>query len=260
MSNGRQTAFDAEMEAVRERVEARREPWLKVTSPEEMRAMELEAAELGRSVADAITADVLRARVSEPAFVATALAAALSGEAPMRRSGSAKVPITLLGGRRIAVKVPYLRPDHRGRPGPKRKPGQHGKAGVGVHPTLEVLGIRWNTTPAVQGEVMRQVAASESFRPALEALQARGLDLGYKQTLRLVHDFGAEAVKNRAQWVEAVRRGEVAPSRTLAGKKVVLAVDGGRLRLRVPKTRGRRRKSGLRGFDTPWCEPKLGVI
>jgi hypothetical protein len=85
MSNGRQTAFDAEMEAVRERVEARREPWLKVTSPEEMRAMELEAAELGRSVADAITEDVLRARVSEPAFVATALAAALSGEAPMRQ-------------------------------------------------------------------------------------------------------------------------------------------------------------------------------
>jgi hypothetical protein len=261
MSNGGQTAFDAEIAAVREEVGERWSEWLeRLTSPEEMRAIELEIAALARQVADALTESLLRTKLSVPEFVAPALAAALSSSKPMRRSGSAKVPVTLLGGRRIELKVPYLRPDYRGRPGPKRKPGQHGKAGVGMHPTLEVLGIRWNTTPAVQGEVMRQVAASESFRPGLEALQARGIDLGYKQTLRLVHEFGAEAVKNRAQWVQAVRLGEVAPSRTLAGKKVVLAIDGGRLRLRVPKTRGRRRKSGHRGFDTPWCEPKLGVI
>jgi hypothetical protein len=133
MSNGGQRAFDAEIEAVREQVATRWLEWQQMTSPEEMRAMELEAAELGRRVADAITEDVLRGRVSEPSLVATAVAAALSGETPMRRSGSAKVPITLLGGRRIEIKVPYLRPDHRGRPGPKRKPGQHGKAGVGMH-------------------------------------------------------------------------------------------------------------------------------
>ena len=107
---------------------------------------------------------------------------------------------------------------------------------------------------------MRQVTASESFRPALAALRARGIDLGYKQTLRLVHQLGQHAVSARSEWVQAVQRGEVVPSETLAGKRVVVSPDGGRIRLRVPKTRGRRRKSGHRGFDTPWAEPKLFVI
>jgi hypothetical protein len=42
----------------------------------------------------------------------------------------------------------------------------------------------------------------------------------------------------------------------LAGCTVVVSTDGGRLRLREVK-RGRRRKSGHRGYKTPWREPKL---
>jgi hypothetical protein len=45
----------------------------------------------------------------------------------------------------------------------------------------------------------------------------------------------------------------------LAGKRVVVATDGGRIRERV-RHAGRRRKNGHHGFDAPWREPKLLVI
>jgi hypothetical protein len=111
MSNGGQRAFDAEIAAVREEVGERWGQWPeRLTSPEEMRAIELEIAALARQVADALTESLLRTKLPDTEFVAPALAAALSSSKPMRRSGSAKVPVTLLGGRRIELKVPYLSP------------------------------------------------------------------------------------------------------------------------------------------------------
>ena len=42
-----------------------------------------------------------------------------------------------------------------------------------------------------------------------------------------------------------------------AGQRVVVSVDGGRVRIREGGQRGRRGKKGRRRFRTPWCEPKL---
>jgi hypothetical protein len=51
-----------------------------------------------------------------------------------------------------------------------------------------------------------------------------------------------------------------APS-PLANKRVAVSVDGGRMRIRLPRRRGRRRKkTGHRGFTAPWSEPKVLVI
>jgi hypothetical protein len=55
--------------------------------------------------------------------------------------------------------------------------------------------------------------------------------------------------------------GDAEETRTLEGKCVVVAFDGGRLRTRVSGKRGRRRaETGRRGFDTPWREPALVAI
>jgi hypothetical protein len=51
----------------------------------------------------------------------------------------------------------------------------------------------------------------------------------------------------------------VAVDESVAGRQVVIAIDGGRMRIRHPK-RGRRRKSGRHRYDTPWKEPKLLII
>jgi hypothetical protein len=55
--------------------------------------------------------------------------------------------------------------------------------------------------------------------------------------------------------------GEAEETRQLEGKRVVVALDGGRLRTRVSGKRGRRREeTGRRGYDTPWREPALLAI
>jgi len=44
------------------------------------------------------------------------------------------------------------------------------------------------------------------------------------------------------------------------GKRIVIGTDGGRIRIREKTKSGRRRKSGRRGFQATWKEPKVFVI
>jgi hypothetical protein len=46
----------------------------------------------------------------------------------------------------------------------------------------------------------------------------------------------------------------------VVGKRIVIATDGGRIRMRETNPRGRRRKSGRHGFTAAWREPKVFTI
>lgn len=249
--------FSEVAQAVRERLEG----WLQMVDAEDLRRVEEEVAALMRGAGDALMAMVLERVTGDPVFEAVTVAAAMSGERPMRRAGRRHIKVTLLGGTTITLpRQQYVKPQPVRRRGPRRKPGQRGKAGAGLYPVLSALGIEWGVTPALAAEVARQVAASESFRPALESLKSRGIDLGYKPTMRIVNNFGKRAVGLRHQWVEDVHGGRARCAPVLRGKRVVVGVDGGRVRTRVPKRFGPPRKNGHRRFDTPWREPKLFVI
>ena len=157
--------------------------------------------------------------------------------------------------------VPYLKRDHRGRPGRKRRSGRRGKGGTGLYPTLAALGIWYRATPALTGEVVQQVAASDALRPAREALARRGIDVGYKRTLDLVNYMAGRAVEQRERWFDDVRRAAPVTGGQLAGRRIVVGTDGGRCRMRLPARSGRRRtRSRHRGYGTPWQEPKVLVI
>lgn len=67
------------------------------------------------------------------------------------------------------------------------------------------------------------------------------------------------ALRYRAWRIEKVREG-YRGSGLVRGRRLVIGVDGGRVRLREHNKRGRRRKSGRRGFDNPWREPKVLVV
>ena len=76
---------------------------------------------------------------------------------------------------------------------------------------------------------------------------------------RLTMAVGNEGLDVRKARIEAARRGET--SDEFKGKRIVVGVDGGRLRSRVPRQRGRRKAdTNRRGFDAPWREPKCFVI
>lgn len=245
--------------AVRSEVDHHAAEWLGARDPAGFRRVELQIAAIGRALSDALTALILKAIVGDPDLQAEASIAARS-TAAYRHGGTREVGVTLLGGSRIRVRAEYLKVNRRGQSGRRRGNGRRGRGGTGLYPVLAVLGIVLGVTPALAGEVCRQVADSDSVRAGRAALDRRGIDLGHKQTLRIVNGFSHRAVQQRDAWLAKARLGP-ATSGPLKGKRVVIATDGGRLRERCPSGRGRRRvKTGHRRYDAPWREPKLLTI
>jgi hypothetical protein len=243
-------------------VHAKLEVWRGVRTPDGFRAMELDVAAMTRGLGDEVTGAVLGEILADPAFQAAAcLAAARQPGIKLRSGGAREVPVTLLGGGKTRVNVPYLKQDLRGRVGRKRGSGRRRGGGSGLYPSLAALGIWFGVTPALAGEVVRQDVDSESVRTAREALARRGIDLGHKQTLRLFDHLARRAAQQRQSWLESAMAAPPVVGGLLAGKRVVLGTDGGRCRIRVPAPCGRRRKETRhRGYDAPWQEPKLLVI
>jgi len=241
-------------------VEGSLDQWTSARDPAMFRAVEQEIGALARTVADALTAYVLLAIVRDPTTQAEASSAARRAfPGQYRHGGRRSVTVTLLGGKKVQFETEYLKPNRRGSP-QKRRNGNRGKGGAGLYPTLAALGIWFGVTPALAGEVCRQVTDSDSVRTGRAALARRGIMLGHQRTLRIVNLTSQRATEQRQRWLDSAKSGE-ARSGPLAGKRVVVAVDGGRLRQRQPALRGRRRaKTGHRGYETPWREPKQLVI
>lgn len=240
-------------------VETRVGEWRQIRDASSFRALEVEVAAMARSVADGIVEPIFKAIVEDPTFQEETKAAARS--AGRYRGGEKRpVTVTLLGGGKATVRTPYLKPNRRGQRGRPRGVGKRGVSGVGLYPALAALGIAFGVTPALANEVCRQVADSDSVRCARQALDRRGVDLGHKQTLRVVNAVSRRAVQQRNEWL---RRALTEPPRSgpLSGRRVVISTDGGRIRERVPSKQGRRREqTGHRRYATPWREPKLIVV
>ncbi len=82
-------------------------------------------------------------------------------------------------------------------------------------------------------------------------LNEQGIAAEYKRIRLLADTVANRALANRVQSV-------LKPGENLAGKRVLLSVDGGRTRTRVNKDTNPENKHS--SFDTPWKEPKLFVI
>lgn len=99
-----------------------------------------------------------------------------------------------------------------------------------------------------------------SFEQARRLVGWLGLPFPASRIRHISANFCQTGLQIRAQKLNALRAGKCLTNNSLAGKRVVISVDGGRIRIRVPITRGRRRKSGRRGYKTEWKEPKLLTI
>ena len=89
-------------------VDRRSSSWLKTRSGEDLRAMELELAELARGLADGISGAFLAEILSTPEFQESTRASARApGE--YRSGGLRDVEVTFLGGSKQKFQVPYLK-------------------------------------------------------------------------------------------------------------------------------------------------------
>lgn len=164
--------------------------------------------------------------------------------------------VTLLCGLTIWIQTSYWLPVRTVGPGRRRGIGKRGKEGTGLYPELAVLGIREGLSSALQEEIARLAVIMPSFELALQELAKRGICLDLKTVVRAVIEAGEQALSARKVDMDAWRRGELQPGTELHGQKVVVSVDGGRIRVRKLHT-GRRTKKKRHRFETPWKEPKL---
>lgn len=208
-----------------------------------------------RGVAGLLTAAVLddgevQERVEERAE-------AIRKEAPGGQHKGYRRPrhIKLLCGLVLTVMCWYCRPRER-----KETTARRDKERIGLYPEWAALGIREGASPGLQSEAARLVVLMPSMEAGRAELERRGCDLDVKTVRRLTLELGAQALSARKEDLEAWRRGEMSAGKEFAGKRIAVAIDGGRTRTRETKKRGKRTKKKRHRYAAPWREPKVVVI
>lgn len=144
-------------------------------------------------------------------------------------------------------------PKKRKKKGKKKKRGPNGS---GCHLILEYWGCILKTSPSYYSFVTMLTIICPSFEIALRVLEYQQIQGEYKHIRKLAYQVAQKCFANR------VTIG-LKPGENLAGKRVLISIDGGRTRTRKnnPNKKPSKGNKGKREkFDTPWREPKLFVI
>lgn len=223
----------------------------------EMMEFEKRVYEASIKLGDAVTRAQIERAHNDPVFVAEAISAARQRSGVrLRHKGHRTTTILLLGGSRIVVSTPYLRPQQRRRG--RRRQKRHGK-GSGSYPVLEALGISDRATAATRSEIALHVVQTASYSEAARMLERRGLNCDVSSLVRVTTSVANKSIELRDAALQAALKLPVASNGPLCGQRVRVSLDGGRVRTRK-NNRGRRTAKGRHTFTTPWREPRLLVI
>ena len=227
-------------------------------TPQDMLQLEQRLSTAAAQTADQIVLVQLTRAHEAEAFVTQAIAQARAqSPVPLVHKGFRMTSVLLLGGTRIVIETPYLREDRRGRRGRRRR--TRGPHGAGCYPVLEALGIADRVSPATRSEIALHVVQAASYREAAAMLARRGLPCDVSSLVRISTVLASASICLRDAALEAALHIPVPCDGPLAGKRVRVSLDGGRVRLRRTH-RGRKTVKGRHGFSTPWREPRVLVI
>jgi hypothetical protein len=161
--------------------------------------------------------------------------------------------VRLLGGLAITVMTLYCAP--RGRNGKGRGP-----EGTGLYPELATYRISEGSSPNVQDEVGRTVGLLPIEQARVE-LARHGLELDEKAVRRIASELGAQMLATRTRDLLRFRAGELPAGTEFAGKRIVVGIDGGRVRVRTVSEKIRiKGKNKRKKFRIEWREPKVVIL
>ena len=163
----------------------------------------------------------------------------------LKNEGLVTVQIYTLSGLLIQVRVRYYR-----RSCDRRK----GKRYRGIYAGLLLLGVHERCTPLLGSTLSMWSSLLSSFAEVRQVLSDQGGILGIKVIRRLTYRYA-----ERARLMQEAGAFRLAEGESIAGKRVVVSTDGGRIRMRENK-RGKKTQKGRTRYKGAWREPKLLII
>ena len=121
----------------------------------------------------------------------------------------------------------------------------------GLFPALMLLGISNGLTPTVRRRMAKASALLGSFEEAREMLAEAGITASVNTLRKVCGHIGQKLV-------QLTSSGSMQVAGNVTGRRIVVSLDGGRVRLREPR-RGRTKK-GRKKFAANWREPRLFII
>lgn len=115
-------------------------------------------------------------------------------------------------------------------------------------------------TPLVWSDITKYGAIASSFEAAHTILSDWGINISLKRIERLTYKFGQIGIDLRQTKISNLQQGNLSDGNILKDQRVVIAVDGGRSRIRINKKGRKNLKTNKHGFTGEWVEPKLLTI
>ena len=238
-SNEYQSKIDA---AIKEIQELQANPGVSI-SPEEMEAREKKLRDLGDRVSGLLIGLHIQHSLDSEAAKQAEHQLLKSWPHRLERKGQEAVCIITVTGLKVWIQARYF----------TRKGKRSGKKRYrGFYLGLMWLGIDERCTPGFASEVSVLSAMCGSLAEAKNVLADQGIALDTKVLRRITYRFA-----ERARLAQQLQGHGFEAS--VAGRRVVVSLDGGRIRLREKK-RGPKTKKGRNRYHGAWREPKLFIV
>jgi hypothetical protein len=220
-------------------------------SPADLQEVELQIMRICRELAGLLMGIVLEAILADKEWEEEKIAL-FKGTNGLRKIERRPVQVKTLSGIDVTVHAEYLAQKK-----PKKNKKHKRRDDSGVFPGLAALGVMYKCTPALLSDTARQVVESCSVQEARESLARRGIMMSGKKVWSISKAFAADSLIARDRLlVEGCHGGG-----EFDGQRVVACVDGGRIRTRKQKRKGKKPKGKKqRRYDTDWREPKVLII
>jgi hypothetical protein len=230
----------AEIRDVQQQIETKRRDGRVIRTADDFKSWERAIATLTNRLSALLMAEATQAALDDPENRRQARPLAQGAGHTFKDQGRRDVTLRTTCGQ-VLVRATYF-----------SRNCDRSKAGKGMYPMLLLWGVHDRCTAAVVSEISKLVAMLGSLEEVEQVLSDRGQPLDFKTIRTIAYRFAARA---RA----AQRAGDLNWGETVAGRRVVVSTDGGRIRIRTTK-RGPKTAKGRNRYRTDWREPKLLII
>jgi hypothetical protein len=230
----------AEIRDVQQQIEAKRREGRVIRTAEDFKSLERAIAALTNQLSALLMAEAAQAALDDPKNRRQARSFSRGAGHAAKDQGRRDLTLRTMCGP-ITIRATYF----------SRNCDRRNEA-KGMYPMLLIWGVHDRCSAAVVSEISKLVAMLGSLEEVEQVLSDRGQPLDFKTIRMIAYRFASRA--RAAQRGRGLNWGE-----SVAGRRVVLSTDGGRIRIRTTK-RGPKTAKGRNRYRTDWREPKLLII